>query len=179
MKGFGLGIPGLKKTKGNDAMNAATFQAEVKKIEKLLYRIAWSYLGNEQDVQDAVQDALFKAWEKRKSLRDQAQFRAWLARILTNQCKNLLRRQKRWSFYPLADELLKPQPDPERAEIWEALDRLKPQQRVAVMLYYVDGYPLKEIAQLLGQPEGTMKTRLRAARKQLQKILLVEWEESN
>ena len=54
-------------SKGNDVVDAVMFQAEIRRIEKLLYRIAWSYLGNNADVEDAVQDALIKAWEKRSS----------------------------------------------------------------------------------------------------------------
>ncbi len=45
-------------------MNAAMFQTEIQRIEKLLYRIARAYLNNEQDAEDAVQDALIRAWEK-------------------------------------------------------------------------------------------------------------------
>ena len=48
-------------SKGNDVVDAVMFQAEIRRIEKLLYRIAWSYLGNNADVEDAVQDALIKA----------------------------------------------------------------------------------------------------------------------
>lgn len=59
-------------------MDAVTFQAEVKRIERLMYRVAWSYLGNNQDVEDAVQDAI-------ESLRRQEQFKPWLTRILVNQ----------------------------------------------------------------------------------------------
>lgn len=66
-------------------MDAVTFQAEVKRIERLMYRVAWSYLGNNQDVEDAVQDAIVKAWEKRERLRRQEQFKPWLMRILVNQ----------------------------------------------------------------------------------------------
>ena len=84
-------------------MDALTFQAEIRRIEKLLYRIAWSYMGNNADAEDAVQDALIKAWEKRDSLRDLKQFRPWMARILTNQCKDLLRTRKKWSFCPLEE----------------------------------------------------------------------------
>ncbi|MBQ2954307.1 MAG: RNA polymerase sigma factor [Clostridia bacterium] len=65
-------------------MDAVTFQAEVKRIERLMYRVAWSYLGNNQDVEDAVQDAIVKAWEKRESLRRQEPFKPWLTRILVN-----------------------------------------------------------------------------------------------
>ena len=88
-------------SKGNDVVNAVMFQAEIRRIEKLLYRIAWSYLGNNADVEDAVQDALIKAWEKRSSLRDMKQFKPWITRILMNQCKDQLRKRKKWSFYPL------------------------------------------------------------------------------
>ena len=66
-------------------MDAVTFQAEVKRIERLMYRVAWSYLGNNQNVEDAVQDAIVKAWEKRERLRRQEQFKPWLMRILVNQ----------------------------------------------------------------------------------------------
>lgn len=66
---------GDDRYKGNDVVDAVTFSAEVKRIEKLMYRVAWSYLGNNQDVEDAVQDAIVKAWEKRESLRRQEQFK--------------------------------------------------------------------------------------------------------
>ncbi len=66
-------------------MDAVTFQAEVKRIERLMYHVAWSYLGNNQDVEDAMQDAIVKAWEKRDSLRRQEQFKSWLTRTLVNQ----------------------------------------------------------------------------------------------
>ena len=82
-------------SKGNDVVNAVMFQAEIRRIEKLLYRIAWSYLGNNADVEDAVQDALIKAWEKRSSLRDMKQFKPWITRILMNQCKDQLRTRKK------------------------------------------------------------------------------------
>lgn len=58
--------------KGNDTADAVTFQAQVKRIEKPLFRIAWSYLGATQNV---VQDAIIKVWKKRESLRRQEQFK--------------------------------------------------------------------------------------------------------
>ena len=51
--------------KGTDIVDALTFQAEVRRIEKLMYRVSMSYLGNVEDAADAVQDTLAKAWEKR------------------------------------------------------------------------------------------------------------------
>ena len=153
------------------------FQAEIRRIEKLLYRIAWSYLANNADVEDAVQDALIKAWEKRASLRDMKQFKPWMTRILMNQCKDLLRKRKKWSFYPLEDaaaqEVEPPEPD---APVLEAMRKLKPELSLIIMLHYVDGYSIQDVASSLGIPESTVKTRMRSARKQLSKTLLVEWE---
>ncbi|MBQ8537385.1 MAG: RNA polymerase sigma factor [Clostridia bacterium] len=167
---------GCKRVKGNDVVDAVTFQREVKRIEKLLFRIAWSYLGSSQDVEDTVQDALIKAWEKKGTLRDQTQFRAWLVRILSNQCKNVLRKRRRWSFFSLEEAPQVPPPQ-EEAPVMEAIARLKPEQRAAVTLYYLDGCTVGEIAEALNCPQSTIKTRLHSARKQLKKILLVEWEE--
>lgn len=158
-------------------MDAVTFQSEAKRIEKLLYRVAWSYLGNNQDVEDAVQDALMKAWEKQGTLRDQGQFRPWLTQILENQCKNMLRRRKRLSFYPLEEGTVAVEMSPEAWHVHDAMLHLKPEQRMVMTLFYLDGYSIAEIAETLGRPVGTVKTRLHSARKQLKKILLVEWEE--
>ena len=80
------------------------FQAEARRIERLLYRIARSYLNDDQEAEDAVQDALIKAWEKRKTLRDIHQFKPWMTQILSNRCKDILRKRKRWSFFPLEEE---------------------------------------------------------------------------
>ena len=129
------------------------FQAEVRRIEKLLYRIAWSYLGNNADVEDAVQDALIKAWEKRHS-----------------------RKRKKWNFYPLEDAAAKEAEPPEpEAPVLEAVKKLKPELGLLITLYYVDGYSVQDLAKTLGIPENTVKTRMRNARKQLGRTLLVEW----
>lgn len=159
-------------------MDAVVFQAEAQRIEKLLYRIAWSYLNNDQDVEDAVQDALIKAWEKRQTLRDIQQFKPWMTRILSNRCKDMLRKRKRWSFYPLEEATAEAEMPEAETPVLEAIKKLKPELRILIMLYYVDGYTIQELADTLGIPAGTIKTRMRNARKQLSKILLVEWEEA-
>ena len=63
--------------------------------------------------------------------------------------------------------------------VMEAIGDLKPEWRTVVLLHYVDGYAVQEIAQSLGIPSGTVKTRLRAARKRLSQTLLVEWGEES
>ncbi len=159
----------------NNVVDALMFQAEVRRIEKLLYRVAWSYMGNNADVEDAVQDALIRAWEKRDTLRDLKQFRPWMARILTNRCRDMLRKRKKFSFIPLEDaaaqEVEPPEPD---SPVLEAVGKLKPELRTLVTLHYVDGYSIQEMAEDLGIPENTVKTRMRSARRQLGRTILLE-----
>lgn len=158
-------------------MDALTFQAEVRRIEKLMYRVSMSYLNNIEDAADAVQETLAKAWEKRNILARPEQFKPWVMRILSNQCKDILRKRRRRSFYPLEENTVRvdmPAPQP---PVMEALMALKPEWRIVMVLHYVDGCPVQEIASSLGIPLGTVKSRMRSARKRLEQTLLVEWEE--
>ena len=168
--------PNRRIQKGNDVVDAEMFQAEARRIERLLYRIARSYLNNDQEAEDAVQDALIKAWEKRKTLRDVRQFKPWMTRILSNRCRDILRKRKRWSFYPLEEDTVRVEMPETESAVMEAMQKLKPELRIVMTLHYVDGYSIQEMAEALGIPEGTVKTRMRNARKQLSRTLLIEWE---
>lgn len=157
-------------------MDALTFQAEIRRIEKLMYRVSMSYLGNAEDAADAVQDTLIKAWEKQNTLSRPEQFRPWVMRILVNRCKDVLRKRRRRSFYPLEESIPDPEMPQPKPPVMEAVAALKPELRAVIVLHYVDGYGVQEIADSLGIPVGTVKTRMRNARKRLKQTLLVEWE---
>lgn len=157
-------------------MDALTFQMEVRRIEKLMYRVGMSYLGNGDDVADAVQDALTTAWEKRRHLKKPEQFKPWMMRILTNRCIDMLRKRKRVSFFPLEDDTVVVEMPSQLSLVMEAVSQLRPELRLVVTLHYVDGYSISDIAESLGIAYGTVKTRLHSARKSLSHTLLVEWE---
>lgn len=157
-------------------MDALAFQSEVKQVQKLLFRIAWSYMGNLQDVEDMVQDAISVAWEKHATLRDTKQFGVWISRILANRCKNVLRRRKVLSFFPLEEDSVAINPPAVEMPVEEAVKKLKPELRLVVTLHYYDGYTLREISESLGIPLGTVQTRIMRARIKLKEMLLVEWE---
>ena len=82
-------------------MDRRFFIASAQAMERSMYCIARSYLRCEADCEDALQNALLRAWEKRNTLREERYFRTWLTRILINSCKETLRRQKRET--PAAD----------------------------------------------------------------------------
>ena len=133
-----------------------------------LYRVSMSMLKNEQDAQDAVHDAILRAYENRGRLRREEYFGTWLTRILINECSKQLRRRKRYADPGDTLPEVVSRDNPYRSiEIGEALDRLPEKIRLTVVLYYVENYSIKEIKDILHIPEGTVKSRLNTGRKLL------------
>lgn len=158
-------------------MDAITFQREAMRLEKLMYHVSWSMLRNNDDCADAVQEALTRAWQKKHTLRSMERFKPWLMRILVNQCNDMLRRQKRRSFFPLdeaAESIAAPE---EPLELMDAIGQLKKEWRVVIVLHYMEGCTVQEISAMTGMPTGTVKARLSAARRRLGTLLNDEWEE--
>ena len=75
-------------------MNDQEFTVRARSMERKLYRIAHAILWNDADCADAIQEAVFKGWMKKGSLRQAQYFETWLVRILINACRNLIRKQK-------------------------------------------------------------------------------------
>lgn len=144
-------------------------------LEADLFHLALSILRKEQDCSDAVQEAVVKAYANRHTLRNPAYFKTWIMRILINECYSLLRRQKR--VVPMGEDMPDMQADfkdyvrEEYLDLYQAIDALKQKDRICVLLYYIEGYPVRQIAEILDMPEGTVKSRLRRARMQLKNKL--------
>lgn len=150
-------------------MNKQEFTRRVLAVENRLYRISCGMLQNPQDRMDAVQEAVTKAWANVDRLRREEYFETWLTRILINECHNLQSAGK--NIVPL-DKL------PEQGAyeggnkpLRDALLALDMKLRLPVLLYYMEGYKLREIAQILDIPEGTVKTRLSRAKNKLKTLL--------
>ena len=144
--------------------------------ERKLYRIALSMLNSDADAADAIQEAVFRGWLHRGALRDDAKFDAWLTRILVNECRNIQRRRKRRAE-PLdearAAALEQPPPDP---ALYDALAALPERLRLPLVLHYLEGYPLRDIASIIGVAQTTVKSRLHQARGALRRALSEEGE---
>lgn len=150
-------------------MDEQFFTSEVKGMERTLYRVAYSYLHSDEDAADAVQDALLKGWEKRGSLRDEQYFRTWLTRVLINVC-NIRLRKHRFEL-PLTEATAFSQGDSHHEfYLRDAMADMDIKYRVPLMLFYLDGFSLKETSQILGLPKGTVKSRIARARNQLRDL---------
>ena len=155
------------------------------------YRLAWSILSNEADAADATQDALLAAWRQLPRLRDAAAFDGWLNRIVANAALMARRHRVRLREVTVApiqsgDMPREPEPPPDlRARtafddvvdndaIGRGFDRMRPQDRMILVLHHVEERPVAEIAKSLGIPVGTVKSRLHAARGALEKAMEAE-----
>lgn len=154
-----------------------------------LFRMAVAITRSEADARDAVQEASVHAWRELPRLRDRERFDAWLAQILVNACRSLLRRRRRTSVREIdVDGLADPSAGnggayagrgevedvPEVDLIRRAFERLDPTVRSLLVLHYVEERPLAEIGRILGSPVGTIKWRLSNARRALDRALEVE-----
>lgn len=158
-------------------MDEQRFTDAVQQYQKLLFHIAYAMLHSEQDCADAVQQALLNAWRTRNKLRNEQAIKAWLSRILVNECNTILRRMKRARFTELSDELAAP-PRVDNMPLHNALAKLPPQLRIPIVLSYLEGFTIAEISQALHIPTGTVKSRMSQGRKQLGEMLGDEWKES-
>jgi RNA polymerase sigma-70 factor (ECF subfamily) len=147
---------------------------------EMLFGIAYFYTHDRSQAEDAVQEALIQIWRHIPSLRSDKSVKSWLISIVVNEVKQQYRRkrQETVSLFEMPD-IPDAQVDTEDALIRheeqeiikEAIKRLPSDQREAVILRYYSELTVPEIAQVLRQPEGTIKSRLSRAREKLAEIL--------
>ena len=149
-------------------MTKERFTELVLESEKTLYRVSMSMLKNDTDCEDAVQTAILTAYEKLSSLKQEEYFKTWLVRILINAC------HRQFRFRQCHTELTEDIPAEENTtsfEVREALSRLPEKFRQPVVLFYIEGFSVKEIKDILHIPEGTVKSRLSKGRQLLKSQL--------
>ena len=142
-----------------------------------LWGIAVHTLGDPDDAADAVQEALVAAYRRAGTFRGESAVRTWLSRIVVNACIDRIRRDRVRRTVPWPErELPARRSDPavevvNRLAVAEALALLPVEQRVAVVLVDVHGYPIAEAAAILGVPRGTVKSRCARGRARLAVLL--------
>jgi RNA polymerase sigma-70 factor (ECF subfamily) len=141
-----------------------------------LFAIARLILRDVHAAEDAVQEALVQAWRDLPRLRDPDRFDAWLHRVLVNACADQGRHRRRWSAEiqivrtePATDDAIASMVD--RDQLERGFRRLNPQQRAAVVLHHYLGLSVPEIAETLGIPVGTAKSRVHYATEALRAAL--------
>jgi RNA polymerase sigma-70 factor (ECF subfamily) len=155
-----------------------------------LWAVALRTTNNPEDAADALQDALISAFKRAESFRGDSAVTTWLHRIVVNACLDRLRRAKVRLADPLPDDLeerasrdavagASPADDPEahalagdrRQRVLAALGELHADQRAALVLVDMEGYPVQEAARILEVPPGTIKSRCARGRARLAVLL--------
>lgn len=139
-------------------------------IEKSkMYGIAFAYMRNEADALEAIQETVCRVWLKRRGLRDENYFTTWMIRILINVCMDERKKRKREKPSP-ADQLERmgtAQEPTERMGMAEEIAKLPPNYRMVIVLKYYRDMTITDIAELLEKPDGTIRTWLHKALKQM------------
>ncbi len=170
-------------TKGD----TAAFNEIVSRYQGRLLNFVYHFTGDRETAQDIVQETFLRVYRKRKEYRATANLSTWIFTIAGNLAKSELRHRKRWHFVPIskkidqdvlveiADQSLGPDHIAEKRamerDIQEAIGALPPKYREAVILRDIEGMPYEQIAQIVGCPVGTVKSRVNRGRLQLQKRL--------
>ena len=154
------------------------FESLLAESSTLAFRVAFSVVRHRENAEDVAQDALVRAHKNFHKLRNRDGFRAWLVRttwrLAIDHRRGEVRRTARQVEHqrctaPCADDAAATR---ERAEhLWEAIDALPEKLRMPLVMFSIVGHDLGEVARLLRLPEGTVKSRLFHARRQLQERL--------
>ncbi|MDF9841621.1 MULTISPECIES: sigma-70 family RNA polymerase sigma factor [unclassified Paenibacillus] len=148
-------------TEDSNSIIAQTYYKHV----DMVYRICFMFLRNVPDTEDAVQSVFLKFIQSGKAFTDPEHEKAWLIVTAQNHCKNMLKFWWRRKRFNLAD-LPESTQNPNSNEVFEQLIALPYKYRTVLYLYYYEGYSSKEIAELLGINDSTIRTQLRVGRKQ-------------
>ena len=146
-------------------MDKEEFAARVVAMRDTLYRVAASLLRSEADREAAVSEAIARAMVRLPGLRNPEAFHTWMIRILINECYNILRHNKREiAVDEVPDVYFAPE---DSRELYKAFHALEEKYRLPMVLHYVEGYNVDEVARMLRRPEGTIKSQLMRGRKML------------
>jgi len=144
------------------------FEALASAAVDRLYAVARLVLADAHQAEDAVQDALVSAWQSLPELRDPERWEAWLHRLLVNACADEGRRRKRQSMEVRMVRFEPTTADPARSvddqdQLDRGFRRLRDDQRTAVVLHLYLGLSVPEVAEALGVPVGTAKSKIHYA----------------
>lgn len=158
--------------------NSEAFATLIEQYKTQMYKTAKAILNNEEDVCDAIQEALMSAYKNIQTLKQEKYFKTWLIRITINKCydiieKNSINNSKIEKTICFEGEE-KTSNIENKIDVNRALKAIDNDLRIVTVLYYYDDISIKDISDILGIPTGTVKSKLSRAREKLYELLKQE-----
>ena len=163
----------IKAKNGNDD----AYKELIDSIKYILYRVARARLDDEEDIYDAINETVFKAYKNLKKLKQNGYFQTWIIRILINECNKIYENNRKQ--LKLIEKLNKSKElyndtitDIENKINFESLiEILNEEEKIVFVLYFYNKYDTSEIAKLLNESPNTIKSRLKRGKEKVQNIL--------
>lgn len=165
----------INPIRGGDGLSAEKIKIPpdarraVEEYGNSLYRLCTVILQNSEDARDAVQECFLKYITKAPDFKDSEHEKAWLIRVATNICKDMLRYRKHTNLLSL-DEIRTVSTSEDNAQILGMLMMLEEKYKTVLHLHYVEGYGTQEISSVLGVSNAAVKKRLQRGREKLREI---------
>lgn len=160
----------VKLVKRSIAGDADAFLELMEQHSLAMYKVARSILHNDDDAADAIQDTILTCFEKISTLRKPEYFKTWMTRILINECNKILRHYSNINMREVLPEIADRDMSMEEFEFKQMLSLMDEKYRVVLVLYYVEGLRISDIAEILDINENTVKTRLSRGREQARQV---------
>ena len=154
------------RSRGEDAW----FSREIEAMAPTMFRVAFAILRNRADCEDAAQNAVLKAYTHLDKLKERRYFKTWMIRILKNECMNYARSNRPAASLDACESVGYDMEVPD-LDLNRAFDALTEDERLAVTLFYYEGYSTREIAKLCETTDGAIRSRLSRARETLRQKL--------
>lgn len=154
------------------------FYELIHRQKEMLYRTAYAYVKNRDDALDIVGDTVYKAYRSFGKLRDPALFKTWLTRILINCSLDHIKKHGRVIVMEESEMPSRPlqvNRSPENIDIYRAMDALDDKCRTVIILKYFQDLTITQISYVMQCPQGTIKTYLHRALKNLRLELKEDW----
>ncbi len=151
-------------------MKKTKFCECIDKYRNELYMTAWAILQNREDTEDAVSNAILKAYENLNQLKNTHKFKPWITTITKNEALKIRKKRLPLPGDDAMESMMKPVQE-HYDELWDVLEKIREEYRLVLVLFYYNSLSLKDIAQVLDMPVGTVKSRLSRGKEMLKQEL--------
>jgi RNA polymerase sigma-70 factor, ECF subfamily len=162
----------------NESEKIKLFNSIIENYSEYVYNMIYYTILDEEDAKDLTQEVFYKIWKGLDNFRNESSLKTWIFRITQNHLKNYLKSKKIKKILSLEFLFEEKNRDFESKDYYlserieSLLSRLPEDYRRVLVLFYIDGFNIKEISEILGTKEGTIKSKLHRAREKLKSLIM-------